>query len=44
LWGNDQKTQGGCSTLGVIGMVPGFVGVLLAIEALKLIIEGKSSL
>lgn len=31
LWGNDQKSQGGCSTLGVVGMIPGLVGVLLGL-------------
>ena len=31
LWGNDQVSMGGCSTLGVIGMLPGLVGMILAI-------------
>ena len=44
LWGNDQLSVGGCSTLGVVGMVPGLVGILLGIEAIKLIINGNSSL
>lgn len=30
IWGNQQKTTGGCSTLGVIGMLPGIVGLILA--------------
>ena len=44
IWGDDQKTTGGCSTLGVVGMLPGFVGMILGIEALKMILTGKSSL
>ena len=31
LWGNDQVSLGGCSTLGVVGMLPGLVGLVLAI-------------
>lgn len=30
LWGNDQVSLGGCSTLGVVGMLPGLAGMLLA--------------
>jgi molybdopterin/thiamine biosynthesis adenylyltransferase len=40
LWGNDQVSMGGCSSLGVVGMLPGLVGMVLATEALKLIING----
>jgi tRNA A37 threonylcarbamoyladenosine dehydratase len=36
--------MGGCSTLGVIGMLPGIVAMILATEALKVIINDKSSL
>ena len=36
--------MGGCSTLGVIGMLPGLVGMILAIQALKVIVSGESSL
>ena len=36
--------MGGCSSLGVVGMLPGLVGMILATEALKLIIGGESSL
>jgi molybdopterin/thiamine biosynthesis adenylyltransferase len=36
--------MGGCSTLGVIGMLPGIVAMILATEALKIIINDKSSL
>lgn len=38
LWGDDQLSLGGCSTLGVVGMLPGIVGMILAIEAIKLIL------
>jgi len=31
--------MGGCSTLGVVGMLPGIVAMILAVEALKLIIH-----
>ena len=31
LWGNDQVSMGGCSTLGVVGMLPGLVAMVLAI-------------
>jgi molybdopterin/thiamine biosynthesis adenylyltransferase len=44
IWGDDQVSLGGCSTQGVVGMLPGFVGIMLAIEALKLILNNKSSL
>ena len=44
LWGNEQVSMGGCSTLGVVGMLPGIVGMVLATEALKLILQGESSL
>jgi hypothetical protein len=30
--------------LGVVGMLPGFVGIILAIEAIKVIVNGTSSL
>lgn len=30
IWGNQQTTTGGCSSLGVIGMLPGIVGLILA--------------
>ena len=36
--------MGGCSSLGVVGMLPGLVGMVLATEALKLIINGESAL
>ena len=36
--------MGGCSVLGVIGMLPGIVGLILAVEALKLITTNQSSL
>lgn len=35
---------GGCSSLGVVGMIPGIVGLILATEALKMILTGESSL
>lgn len=44
LWGDDQVSLGGCSTLGVVGMLPGFVGMILAVEAIKIVVQGKSSL
>lgn len=44
IWGDDQVSMGGCSTIGVIGMLPGFVGMILGIEALKIILNEKSSL
>lgn len=44
IWGDDQVSLGGCSTLGVVGMLPGFVGMILGVEAIKIIIGGKSSL
>jgi molybdopterin/thiamine biosynthesis adenylyltransferase len=36
--------MGGCSTLGVIGTIPGIVGTILATEAIKLLINNSSSL
>lgn len=44
IWGNDQISMGGCATLGVVGMLPGIVGMILAVECLKTIIGGSSSL
>jgi len=44
LWGNDQINLGGCSTLGVVGMLPGLVGIILATETLKMILNKESSL
>ena len=44
IWGDDQVSMGGCSTLGVIGMLPGYVGMVLGVEALKVILRGESSL
>lgn len=31
LWGDQQVSFGGCSALGVIGMLPGLVGLILAL-------------
>jgi molybdopterin/thiamine biosynthesis adenylyltransferase len=36
--------MGGCATLGVVGMLPGLVGLILAVECIKIIINGSSSL
>ena len=44
LWGDEQVSSGGCSALGVVGMLPGLVGLLLGIEAIKLIVKSRSSL
>lgn len=44
IWGDDQVSMGGCSTIGVVGMLPGFVGIVLGIEAIKIILNGRSSL
>ena len=44
IWGDDQVSMGGCSTLGVVGMLPGFVGIILAIEAIKILVNKNSSL
>ena len=30
IWGDEQRTAGGCSTVGVVGMLPGWVGMILA--------------
>lgn len=44
LWGDDQVSTGGCATRGVVGMVPGLVGLILGIEALKFIVLGSREL
>lgn len=44
IWGDQQVSMGGCGTLGVIGMLPGFVAMILGVEAMKFIITGKNSL
>lgn len=44
LWGDEQYPTGGCASQGVIGMIPGFVGIVLGVEALKILINGSSSL
>lgn len=31
MWGDNQVSLGGCSTLGVVGMLPGFVGMILGV-------------
>lgn len=31
IWGDDQISMGGCATLGVVGMLPGLVGIILAV-------------
>lgn len=36
--------MGGCSTIGVVGMLPGIVAMVLATEAIKIVLSGKSSL
>ena len=30
IWGDDQVSMGGCATLGVVGMLPGIVAMILA--------------
>lgn len=44
MWGDDQQSMGGCSTIGVVGMLPGYVGMVLGTETLKLILNHQSSL
>lgn len=44
IWGDDQVSLGGCSTLGVVGMLPGIVAMVAAVEAVKILLTGKSSL
>lgn len=44
LWGNDEISAGGCSTRGVIGMLPGIVAMIVAIEALKILTLNRTDL
>ena len=36
--------MGGCSTIGVVGTLPGLVAMVLATEAIKLVLKKQSSL
>lgn len=44
LWGNDEVSAGGCSTRGVVGMLPGIVAMIVAVEAMKLVVLGRTDL
>jgi molybdopterin/thiamine biosynthesis adenylyltransferase len=44
LWGDDELSHGGCSTRGVLGMLPGIVSMVVAVETIKFITMGRTDL